>query len=140
MAHRKRLAPSMACVRSAVSNGSSILDVDGRSAWMRRLRDLIDDHTAQMANDVSEAEKRLIRRSAMLTLQLEMQEQRWAANAEGEATPKQLESYQRATNTLRRVLECLGLRRRTRTVGSQDSETLELWNTAVASLDAEANS
>jgi hypothetical protein len=72
---RKRQAPSMACFRSAVSNGSVLIEgIDGRSAWMRRLRDLIDDHTVDMANHVSEAEKRLIRRAAMLTLQLEMQE------------------------------------------------------------------
>ena len=48
----------------------------------------------------------------MLTLQLEMMESRWATEHEGQAGPKSLEHYQRCTNTLRRVHESLGLRRR----------------------------
>jgi hypothetical protein len=116
----KPLAPSMRCFRSAISNGSRILakDIDGRSAWSRRLRDLIADHTADLGGEanVSEAERRLIRRAAMLSLQLEMQEQRWASDADGEASAKQLETYQRASNSLRRILESLGLRRRQRDI------------------------
>src|SRR4051794_16161684 len=86
-------------LRSCISNGTSLLagDVDHRSAWMRRLRDLIADHTSDLGGEdnISEAERRLIRRSAMLCLQLELQEQRWATDAEGEASAKQLEGYQR---------------------------------------------
>jgi hypothetical protein len=48
----------------------------------------------------------------MLTLQLELMEQRFAVNENGEASAKQLETYQRVTNTLRRTLESLGLQRR----------------------------
>lgn len=66
---------------------------------------------------MSSAEMILVRRSATLTLQLEMMEQRWAQN-EGEAGPKSLMLYQRGTNTLRRVLEALGLRRRPKDVTS----------------------
>jgi len=79
---------------------------------------LIEDHTAQLggAENVTEAERRLIRRSAMLSLQLEMMEQNWASNTEGAASPKQLEVYQRTSNSLRRLLESLGLRRRPRDV------------------------
>ena len=58
----------------------------------------------------------LVRRSAMLTLQLEMMEANWAHNNEGQAGPKSLQAYQRVTNTLRRTLESLGLRRRQRDV------------------------
>ena len=39
-------------------------------------------------------------------------EHRWATEREGEAGPKSLEHYQRCTNTLRRVHESLGLKRR----------------------------
>ena len=70
---------------------------------MRRLRDLIQLQTSDMGGDesVSEAEKVLVRRCSMLTLQLEMLEQRFAAN-DGEATVIQLELYQRASGSLRR--------------------------------------
>ncbi len=63
------------------------------------------------AANASEAEKVLIRRSAMLTLQLEMMEQSFAHN-DGEAKGWQLDRYQRVVNTLRRTLEALGLQRR----------------------------
>src|SRR5262245_9538391 len=109
----------MACVRSAITNGTTLLaDLDHRGAWARRLRDLIADHTADLggADAVSQAEKVLVRRAAMLTLQLELQEQRFALNDGGEATGKQIEIYQRTTNTLRRTLEALGLQRRARDV------------------------
>lgn len=46
-----------------------------------------------------------LRRVAMLALQLELMEQRFAANEGGEASAKQLETYQRTTNTLRRTLD-----------------------------------
>ena len=107
-------------IHSAITNGSAILDqVDHRSAWMRRLRDLIDAHTSDLSGDdnISSGERSLIRRAAMLTLQLEMMETRWAAN-DGEASEKQLHTYQTATNSLRRTLESLGLQRRMKTVQS----------------------
>ena len=49
-----------------------------------------------------------MRRSSMLTLQLELMESRFAEN-EGEATAHQLKLYQTTSNTLRRLLESLGL-------------------------------
>jgi hypothetical protein len=115
---RKRLAPSLACFKSAITNGSEILhDVDGRSHWMRRLRDLITDHANDLGGPdaLSTAELALVRRAAMLTLQTELMETRWAEN-NGEASAKQIETYQRTANTLRRLLESLGLQRRPRDV------------------------
>jgi hypothetical protein len=84
---------------------------------MRRLRDLIELHTNDLGGEqgISEAERVLVRRSAMLTLQLELMEQRFALN-DGEASPHQLETYQRVSNSLRRLLESLGLKRRARDV------------------------
>ena len=81
-------------------------DVDHRSAWMRRLRDLIRDHVSDLGgpDQVSSSEAILIRRASMLTLQLEMMESKWAAEREGEAGPKSLELYQRTTGALRRTL------------------------------------
>jgi len=43
----------------------------------------------------------------MLTLQLEMMEAGWAQDHDGQAPGRQLTSYQRATNSLRRTLYAL---------------------------------
>ena len=44
---RLKVDPSLTRVRSAITNGSQLLlDVDHRSAWMRRLRDIIQGHVA----------------------------------------------------------------------------------------------
>jgi hypothetical protein len=118
MAARKRSELTARKLRSAISNGSSVLhDVDHRSAWMRRLRDLIADHVSDLGGEdaLSTAELALVRRAAMLTLQLELMESRWN-ETNGEASPKSLESYQRAVGALRRTLESLGLGRRAKDV------------------------
>jgi hypothetical protein len=112
---RKTLTPTSASVRSAISNGSALLpDLDHRSAWSRRLRDLIASHVSDLGGEdlLSAAELALVRRAAMLTLQLELLEQRFSENERGKATPSELNEYQRATNSLRRVLEALGVERR----------------------------
>ena len=116
---RKRPAVSLSKVRSGISNGSMLFpDVDHRSAWMRRLRDLISDHVSDLGGEdmISSSEAILIRRASMLTLQLEMIESRWATEREGEAGPKSLQLYQRTTGALRRTLETLGIRRRPRDI------------------------
>jgi hypothetical protein len=124
---RRRLEPTLAACRSAVSNGSMLFpDIDHRSAWMRRLRDLIADHVSDLggADMVSSSEFVLVRRAAMLTLQCELQEHHWAENG-GEASPKQIETYQRVTGALRRVLESLGLKRRTGDITPTLAEYIE---------------
>lgn len=118
-ADRKRSDLSPTKLRSAITNGSALLsDLDHRGAWARRLRDLIGLHLSDLGGEdaVSESEKVLVRRAAMLTLQLELMEQRFSQNEGGEAHGQEIESYQRATNTLRRLLETLGLERRAREV------------------------
>lgn len=112
---RKPSAPSLACLRSAISNGTKLMEsLDQRSAWARRLRDLINDHVSDLGGDenVSHAERLLVRRVAMLALQLELMEQKFAHAEGGEASPKMLDMYQRTTGALRRTLESLGLQRR----------------------------
>jgi hypothetical protein len=118
MARSKRLAPRLTRIRSAITNGTHVLtNTDHRTAWMRRLRDLIALHTGDLGGEsfVSESEQRLIRRAAMLTIQLEMMDSKFALN-EGEASRVDLETYQRCSNSLRRLLESLGLQRRQRDV------------------------
>jgi hypothetical protein len=103
--------------RSRISNGSNILPgVDGRSTWVRRLRDLISLHLSDLGGDdaVSEAERSIIRRASTLTVELERMELGFATA--GEALPDQLDLYQRTANSLRRLLEAVGLQRRARTI------------------------
>jgi hypothetical protein len=103
--------------RSRVSNGSAVLPgVDGRSTWVRRLRDLMGLHLSDLGGDdaVSEAERSVVRRIATLTVELERMEAGFAVA--GEARPDQLDLYQRTANSLRRLLEAIGLQRRPKDV------------------------
>jgi hypothetical protein len=98
--------------RSRVSNGSAVLPgVDGRSTWVRRLRDLISLHLSDLGGDdaVSEAERSIVRRVATLTVELERLELVFALA--GEAKPEQIDLYQRTANSLRRLLESIGIKR-----------------------------
>ena len=100
--------------RSRLTNGATLPGVDGRSAWVRRLRDLINLHTADLGGDVTVAEAAIIRRAATLIVELEQLELKFATA--GEAQPQQLELYQRTANSLRRLLEAVGLERRAKDV------------------------
>ncbi|TGD94938.1 hypothetical protein EU555_30505 [Methylobacterium nonmethylotrophicum] len=103
--------------RSRVTNGTSLLpDVDGRSLWARRMRDLIALHLADLGGEgaVSEAERSIVRRVATLTVELERMEVAFATA--GEASADALDLYQRTAGNLRRLLEAVGLKRRPRNV------------------------
>jgi hypothetical protein len=78
---------------------------------MRRFRDIIANHTADLggADLLSEGQASILRRAALLQLQLEMMEQKFALREDGCASGKEMETYQRTSNTLRRLLESLGL-------------------------------
>jgi hypothetical protein len=103
--------------RSRITNRSAVLpDVDGRSTWVRRLRDLIAIHLADLGgvDNVSEAERSIVRRIATLTVELERMESVFAVA--GEAKPAQIDLYQRTANSLRRLLESVGIERRARDI------------------------
>jgi len=122
---RRRTDPTPSKVRSAITNGSKILtDCDHRGAWPRRLKDLIAGYLTDLGGEgeVTESERALVRRAAMLTLQLELLEQRFSENEGGEADAQRLELYQRTTNTLRRTLASFGLKRRSG--GTDEDETI----------------
>jgi hypothetical protein len=113
---RARIVLSGTKARSRITNGSELLpEIDGRSVWARRCRDLIALHVSDMGGEdhLSEAQRSIIRRAAVLTIELEQMEMRFAA---GEASPRSLDTYQRLTNTLRRVLQTLGIERRAKDV------------------------
>jgi hypothetical protein len=65
-------------------------------------------------DNCSTAERSIIRRAATLTVELERMEDRFATA--GETSDTDLDLYQRMANSLRRLLESIGLQRRPRTV------------------------
>lgn len=109
--------------RSRITNGSAFLPgVDGRSAWVRRAKDVQAALTADQGvgdgEDLPEARGLIIRRAAVLEAELERMEAMFAKDAEAGAEPseKLLDLYQRMSNTQRRLLESVGLDRRAKDV------------------------
>jgi hypothetical protein len=102
--------------RSALTNGKLLTGVDGRNPWLRRAKDLIREHVVDLGgpDNVSVAERSIIRRAAVITAELEHLEARFALA--GEATAEDLDLYLRGSNNLRRLLEAIGLRRRPRDI------------------------
>src|SRR5262245_10005066 len=118
MAVRNHSKLTIAKLQSKLTNGSSLVaDTDGRTAWMRRYRDLVSSHEHDLGGTgfISESERRLIRRAALITIQCEMLDKKFASS-EGEATREDLDLYQRLSNSLRRLLQSLGLQRRPRDI------------------------
>ena len=117
MADSSIIAPGKQVHRSRVTNGTALLaNVDGRSTWARRMRDLMELHISDLGGDamVSAAERSIVRRVATLTVELERMEERFAND--GEADAEALDLYSRTSGNLRRLLEAVGLRRRPRDV------------------------
>src|SRR5271170_739260 len=99
--------------RSRITNGSALLPgVDGRSAWVRRCKDVITSHLSDLGGEdnTSAAERSIIRRASVMTVELERLEAKFAVA--GEATATDLDLYIRAAGNLRRLLESVGLERR----------------------------
>ena len=114
---RTRVEPVSPRQRSRISNGNALLPgIDGRSAWVRRCKDIISDHLADLGGEdnTSVAERSLVRRAAVLTTELERLEAGFATA--GEASLEQLDAYGRTAGNLRRLLESVGLQRRSRDV------------------------
>ena len=116
-AARPVTATRLPTLRSRVTNGKTLFAEGGdmRAPWARRLRDVLELHLSDMggADNASEAERSILRRAATLTVELERLEAKFA---EGNSNNKDLETYQRCANTLRRLLGATGLQRRARDV------------------------
>ena len=103
--------------KSKITNGTQFLPgIDGRSAWIRRAKDLIEEHTTDLGgpDNTSAAERSITRRVAVLSVELENLEARFATA--GAATADDLDLYQRTANSLRRMLEAVGLQRRAKDI------------------------
>ena len=122
----KPQAAKKATAKSRITNGRTLLaNVDGRSLWARRLRDLIELHVADLGGPdaISEAEKSIVRRVATLTVELERLEAEFAQA--GGADADGLDLYQRTAGNLRRLLDAIGIRRRPRDVTPSLKEYIE---------------
>jgi hypothetical protein len=108
--------------RSRLTNGATLPGVDGRSTWVRRLRDVMELHIADLGGEdnLSQAEKSIVRRAATLTVELERLELGFA-KADG-ADPEALDLYSRTAGNLRRLLETVGLQRRSRDVTTDNGD------------------
>jgi hypothetical protein len=127
--------------KSRISNGSELLPgIDHRSLWVRRCRELIEMHVADLAGEenTSTAERSIVRRAAVLTVELEQLEKKFALA--GQATTEDLDLYQRTANSLRRLLEAVGLQRRARDVTAPTLDEIAEEISATRARDAEAAS
>jgi hypothetical protein len=87
--------------RSRIANGTALLSgVDGRSTWVRRCKELIADHTTDLGGEdnCSAAERSIVRRAAVLTVELERLEAKFALA--GEASPEEIDPRSRDAGTL----------------------------------------
>ena len=104
-------------VRSKVTNGRSLFVAggDGRGPWARRARDVMQLHISDLGGEdhISEAEKSICRRIAVLTVECERMEARFATD---EPSEKALDLYQRMSGALRRLYEAIGLQRRAKPI------------------------
>jgi hypothetical protein len=90
-------------------------------------RDVLALHLSDLGGEenTSEAEKAIARRAACLVVELEQIEVRFATGNEPEGEEVNgnlLDCYQRCANTLRRLLESLGLQRRAKDVTTIDAD------------------
>ena len=113
--HGARTAPRLATVRSKVTNGRRVFAVggDGRGAWTRRWKDIVELHVADAGGRelMSEAMLSLCRRAATLEIQLEQLE---CCMSEGDDVD--IEIYGRIASHLRRILETLGVERKSKNI------------------------
>lgn len=102
--------------RSRITNGSELLPgIDLRSTWARRMRDLIELHVSDLggAENISEAQRSLLRRISVLEVEAEYLETEFAKRS---ASGKQYDLYLRVVGVLKRLYELVGIERRARDV------------------------
>ena len=107
----------LAYARSRTGNGHLFgKDVDLRGAYPRRLRDLLREHVQDLGGsaNTSLAERSICRRISTISVELELLERKFVI-ANG-ASAQDLQLYLSASNTLRRLLEAVGLQRRAKDV------------------------
>ena len=110
--------------KTRMTNGSALLPgVDGRLLWVKRCKEILADHLGDKP-DATAAEQAIIRRAAVMIVELERLERQFALA--GEADPDTLDLYGRVAGNMRRLLESVGIDRRPKVVGPSLSELLAL--------------
>jgi hypothetical protein len=109
---RARTVPLPPKCRAAVTNGKLTATGNNNSVWARRVKDLIQAHTADQGGpeSCSTATLSIIRRVATLTCELETLEAKFSVD--GQATERALDLYGRTSSTIRRLLESIGIKTR----------------------------
>lgn len=107
--------------RSRVSNGSAVLNADGRSATARRYRDVLAELISDLGGDPSGAQTAIARRASALCVVCEQAEAEMVAGG-----VLDLAEFTTAANSLRRLLSDLGLERRAKDI----TPTLEKYLTS----------
>jgi hypothetical protein len=91
----KTKRPARSSQKSAITNGTKLLpgNVDNRSPWVRRCRDIMENLTSDRggASEVTAAEASIIRRAAVLSVELESMETTFAKD--GQASGNALDLY-----------------------------------------------
>jgi hypothetical protein len=105
--------------RSRVSNGSAVLNADGRSAVARRYRDVLNELISDLGGDPSGAQSAIARRASALCVVCEQAEAEMVAGG-----VLDLAEFTTAANSLRRLLSDLGLERRARDITPSLSQYL----------------
>ncbi len=110
MSNVSPLPKPLPSTRSRVTNGSSLFtgDVDGRTAAAKRFRDVLAEIVSDLggADILSEGQRQLARRAAMMSVEAERQEAE--AVAGGKLDP---DSFGALADRLGRVFNRLGLKR-----------------------------
>ncbi len=118
MSNVSTLAKPSRTTRAAVSNGSRLHagEVDGRTEAARRFRDVLAEIVSDLGGSdiLSEGQRQLARRAAMMSVEAERQEAE--AVAGGKLDP---DAFGALADRLGRVFNRLGLRRVARPVGPQ---------------------
>lgn len=126
----------------AQDRGGLLPGINGRSSWVRRCRRLIDEHIADLGGieNTTAALRSMVRRAAVISVELEFMERRLAGAENGGATrrakhdqtkpltraeaDKLVDAYARTANQLRRILQAIGLERRARNLNPTLSDLL----------------
>lgn len=101
------------------NNPAYLVGADNRGAWARRRRDLIERLAMDLGGPdvLSEQQRILLNRACTLTTECERLETRFSVT---EPSLEQLAAYSTATNSLKRLIETLGLKRVPREIDSLD--------------------
>lgn len=112
MCDRSHLEKPSPKTRSRVTNGNALLaDLDGRTAPVRRYRDLYQQFVQDVGGDPSAAQDAIARRAAQLCVVLEQSEATYLAGGGVD-----IGEYTTASNAMRRLLADLGIKRVARDV------------------------